>query len=781
MSNQIDINMDNQTTIINGVTVIQGNPENNTTIGNVTTANVTTANVTTANVTLGTVIPINSIGNITTGPIGSSDNDNFGNVSPNGPNQSIQSNVSDGIVENSDELLELFHNAVNNENLEEAINLATFFPYDHEGILRAVIQKKNTEWIELFVGLGYVIPTYIFNYTVVHYLLMSNMNAVPFIVDNMKYEQAFTLEGRNVNLLKACKEPNISLNIVETLMKYSYYLDYTDEAGNTYLIWAAARGNFEVVKKFIELNIDTRKKTTEHYSAIDYAFIGKHFEICDYLLDKGCEMNLEKIIQHHSDGAYEEEYLIKIIDKQGVTEDLITIIFNGDNKNFQKYIITKYPNDIIFKIINSVHRDEFLKNLADQGYDFNTVNENGDNIIGYIFSSNYQLNEQFNSILPYLDKIDVNHKNKQGNSPLFNLKNDFNEILEKCNTIPQFDFFIKNTKEMTFLDELLIDNYTEIVIEILSEKNIKLIEYLHKVNTPTIIAILKNNHEIFDLVLCDTLFDMRKYLDKNINDLNIILELGLLKRQFNKEDIQKYSENINYKTLVQKSTLLSIVFELDINISDKIKLFEFILFRKATLLDLINYKSIIEEYYNYTGKTILTYLANECSNEQGTLLIIKHIFSKEVLIEQNKKQNVFDKFIVKNKPVIINYLIENDCDLSDEQRKVIIEELDVKFFSEITLKKIFTNITDNTVLLKLLLTNSKYEKLILDTATQKEQTDNCIICYGKEADRPYYYQCEHNHNYHFDCLIPYLKKHKMTNMICFYCKGDVCFNNIFKN
>ncbi len=130
---------------------------------------------------------------------------------------------------------------------------------------------------------------------------------------------------------------------------------------------------------------------------------------------------------------------------------------------------------------------------------------------------------------------------------------------------------------------------------------------------------------------------------------------------------------------------------------------------------------------------------------------------------------------------MINYLLEIDCEITLDQKKKILEKEDLDKFSETSLKNLFTNITDNKLLLKLLLNNNKYEKLILNTATQKELTDNCIICYGKESDREYYYQCEHHHNYHFDCLIPYLKKHKMIDMSCFFCTGVVNFNNIYKN
>jgi hypothetical protein len=189
----------------------------------------------------------------------------------------------------------------------------------------------------------------------------------------------------------------------------------------------------------------------------------------------------------------------------------------------------------------------------------------------------------------------------------------------------------------------------------------------------------------------------------------------------------------------------------------------------------------MKDYYKNTNQTVLSFLTDNCLNEIATILIIRRIFTKEELIEEHKIQNVFDTLINNKTTKLINYLLEQGCEITLEQKKNIIEHQDLEKYSKTSLKIIFNNITDNKLLLKFLLNDNKYEKLILDTATHKELHDNCIICYGKESDRSYYYQCEHSHNYHFDCLIPYLKKHKMIDMSCFFCKGNVCFANIFKH
>jgi ankyrin repeat protein len=739
--------------------------------------------------------PIDIIGNIQSiganGPNSNISGNVNGNVDGNISNVAIQSNNNSNeetYIDNQDDLLHIFYNALNNDNLEEAINIALIFPYEHEGIMRAIITKKNLEYVQLFIGLGYKIPLWMDSYDTISYVIMHCCDLLPVIIEHLDYENDYTLEGRNKNIMKICKELGDHIDIFNILLKYSHELNYKDEANNTFLIWAAAKGNLRIVQKLVELNVELNSTTTENLNALDYAFVRKNFDVAEYLLGLGCKLTINENTLRFADTNYDQEFILKCIDRQELTSHDVRHIFERELSVVQEKIITlnKYPN-VIFQIVNLDNRDKLLEMLADINYDFNALDENKNNILAYILKSPHQVVEQLYSIKPYLDKIDINHQNEDGNTALMMFIN-FEYLHREMYTQEvlrhiKFDIFIRNKEGYTIIDKLIMKDEIQDVCEILFENNFRLIDYIKSVKSEVFIELIKNS-KIFEYVSIEPSLDIRKYLDKNIKDINLLCELGLLKNQLTQKDIIEYYNNLDMMKLDKCPLLLKTIFEIQDNLSlidMNIKLFELILFKKAYLLEMFDYKKVIKDYYKYTNYTVLTFLVNNCANETATILILKKIFTQYEIIEQNKLQNVFSKLIDIKANKMINFLLELNCEITLEQKQKIIENLNLEKYSETALKIIFTNITDNKLLLKFLLNDNKYEKLILDTATKKELHDNCIICYGKESDREFYYQCEHKHNYHFDCLIPYLKKHKMIDMTCFFCKGNMNFGNIYKN
>jgi hypothetical protein len=370
-----------------------------------------------------------------------------------------------------------------------------------------------------------------------------------------------------------------------------------------------------------------------------------------------------------------------------------------------------------------------------------------------------------------MNRKNINYKNKEGFTPLMSLLNlpinNLDNILDDIIENNILDHNIKDNIGLNIIDHLIVNGYFYHAMDILSANNIKIMEYLSKINKNIMVDLIGSNSEIYDMILMNDKINMRDYLEYVTND---VLELGLIKKQIDPKELSKYK--INYKNISKNKILLKEVLH-----TNSIELIENIILKNNHLLDYINL-DVIEMYYKKNNRSILEYIIDNCNDQKQIINILKKILSREKICNDLTNE-IWSKLVENEYDVLITYLIK--IGMKPTNSEEIIEKIDLHLFDEKTLNVIFCNIRDNKLLLKYLLKDSKFENIILGYAKQSELTDNCIICYGKESDRQYYYKCEHAHNYHFDCLIPYLKKHNMIDMKCFFCKGNMCFNEIYKN
>jgi ankyrin repeat protein len=710
-------------------------------------------------------------------------------MSDNNIENIIEGNISNDIIyedqndrlDTEEALLNNFIKGLNNNELENMVEAATFFSYDDEIIMKEIIKKDNVEYIQLFVGLGYKIPKNIEENDVINYILTNKTpRNIKYIIDNIEYN-SFNANNRNKNLLLACK---LDIEeIINKLLEFDYDLGYTDNMNNTYFIWCCAKGNLNLVKKFIELGIDINIKTCQGYCGIQYAIIYNKPNIVEYLFNN-INNDIIKFIEIYNNIKIDllqdnnQDIFINIIKTKELKENEIKECIMCYDKKILEYIIEKYynysfENPLIYYILNCPLFDYSVGLLEEKKYDFENVKIRDMSLFGYIFSYKYNLSEQYYRLKKYINKENMNHRNIDGYIPLISLLNlsmdNIEDIIDEIIETNVIDYKIYDNEGLTCIDHLIINGYYDKSINILSANNIKIMEYLKNIDKGVLVNLIEYNYEIYDLILMDDSINIRDYLEYPRND---ILELGLIKNQINPYELINY--DIDFNNISSNKILLKAVLQIN-----RVDLIENIILKLNHLLEYVNL-DIIEIYNKKNNKSILEFMIKNCYNQKQIIYILKKIYNKEKLNE-HISEKIWSKIIKKKYDLLIIYLIK--MDIKPNNMDEIIEKIDLNtsLFDENILEIIFNNIKDNKLLLKYLFKNSKIENIILKSAKSHELTDNCIICYGKDIERHYYYKCEHDHNYHFDCLIPYLKKHNMIDMKCFFCKGNVCFSKIYKN
>ena len=668
-----------------------------------------------------------------------------------------------------------FRSALNNNDIEQMVEYGSFLSYENEFIMKEVIKKDNVEFIQIFIGLGYKIPKYIGSTNIIQYMITyKTPENIKYVIDHIDYNE-FDSTERNNNLLIGCK---LNLQqVVYKLLEYDYDLNYQDNIGNSYLIWSCAKGNMNLVKKFIELGIDVNLQTNNGFDSFDYAIMNGRTEIAEYLFEK-LDITIEKIIKICDNTAYMNPNVISaILNKKKLNNVEIEKCLLTNNQVLLEYTIQKYydvelDNPLIYYILKTDLTEFGIEILEKKGYDFKNVIIKGNSIFGYIFMIGaYYV---FDMLEKYITIENINYRNKEGLVPIMilveSITNDINKIrriLNKLVDTKLIDFMIKDYEGYSLIDHMLLTDFNYMTQRVLHEMNIKLGDYLKGVKKHVFVELLENNDIVYDLISVDDRFNMRDYLGyKN----NRVLELGLIHKQITIKDLS--NSVIDYDTIANNKILLRELIKLN-----DIQLVKHIIIYQNHLLDYVNLE-VFEDYCRENKITILRFIIEEDKFENNIINTIIKLYTKEKL-KQEVDQYIWDKLVENKYEKIIKYFM--NCELIPSNSDDIIKKLDIKSFNEKELIILFSGVKDNELLLSYLLVNPKIENIILESAKQNEMNDNCIICYGKESERSYYYKCEHSHNYHFDCLIPYLKKHNMKEMTCFFCKGKMCFREIYKN
>lgn len=126
---------------------------------------------------------------------------------------------------------------------------------------------------------------------------------------------------------------------------------------------------------------------------------------------------------------------------------------------------------LVFEAIKENYRDVYEKVLEKENFDFNLVDEDGNNILMRLLK-----NKDYDLLAKYIElsNIDINYQNSDGDTLMHllvqynyvDIKEIFEKILERSDFLPN----IKNNNNESILDKSINDNYMYTVIKILSDK-----------------------------------------------------------------------------------------------------------------------------------------------------------------------------------------------------------------------------------------------------------------------------------------------------------------------
>ena len=129
----------------------------------------------------------------------------------------------------------------------------------------------------------------------------------------------------------------------------------------------------------------------------------------------------------------------------------------------------------IFSLIKECDKDVVSKIISKDNYDFSIVDSFGNNVIMALLKNKY-----YDLVLKYIDKVDINHQNNDGDTIMHllvvnnyaNTKEIMDYILNNKKFIPN----IKNNLGETILDKSINSNYLYTTIKILGDQRFNSID-----------------------------------------------------------------------------------------------------------------------------------------------------------------------------------------------------------------------------------------------------------------------------------------------------------------
>lgn len=188
------------------------------------------------------------------------------------------------------------------------------------------------------------------------------------------------------------------------------------------------------------------------------------------------------------------------------------------------------------------------KILSKENYDFNIVDSDGNNVLMFLLK-----NKQYELVLKYIDKVDINHQNNDGDTlahilvgiNYLNVKEIIEYVLNNKEFIPN----IKNKLGETILDKSINNNYLYTTIKILENKRFDSIDvYSFKNLYETYIK--SNNYGAYSKlsnleVILDNL-EKKPLLPRMENLINLIQSnIDVIKDDINLSKTEKLDNIIN--------------------------------------------------------------------------------------------------------------------------------------------------------------------------------------------------------------------------------------------
>ena len=130
---------------------------------------------------------------------------------------------------------------------------------------------------------------------------------------------------------------------------------------------------------------------------------------------------------------------------------------------------------LVFSLIKENDVEVLNRIISKSDFDFTICDEDGNNIVMCLLK-----NKQYDLVLKYMDKVDINHQNKDADTLAHILVGlnyvSVKEILEKVLNDKRFILNIKNKNGETILDKSIHNNYLYTTIKILSNKRFNSID-----------------------------------------------------------------------------------------------------------------------------------------------------------------------------------------------------------------------------------------------------------------------------------------------------------------
>ncbi len=130
---------------------------------------------------------------------------------------------------------------------------------------------------------------------------------------------------------------------------------------------------------------------------------------------------------------------------------------------------------LIFSLIKENDIEVVNKIISKEGFDFNTIDSDGNNVIMYLLK-----NKNYDLVLKYIDKVDINHQNNDGDTLTHILVGmnyvNVKEIIESVLNNPNFIPNIKNKLGETILDKSIKNNYLYTSMKILEDERFNSID-----------------------------------------------------------------------------------------------------------------------------------------------------------------------------------------------------------------------------------------------------------------------------------------------------------------
>ena len=203
---------------------------------------------------------------------------------------------------------------------------------------------------------------------------------------------------------------------------------------------------------------------------------------------------------------------------------------------------------LIFSLIKESDTEVIESVISKSDYDFNIVDKNNNNVLMALLK-----NKNYDLVLKYIDKIDINHQNSDGDTIMHMLVTiDYSLVKEIIECILNKNEFIPNIKNNlgeTILDKSINNNYLYTTIKILGDERFNSIDIYSFKNLYETYIKSNNYGKYSKLSNLETILDNlenKKLLPRMKRLVNLIYKnLDSIKDDFYEQKTEKIDDLIN--------------------------------------------------------------------------------------------------------------------------------------------------------------------------------------------------------------------------------------------